>query len=154
MLNAIALATMTVIGALFIGQAWRQPLPRLGWTPVPEELRRAVTNCPGRLYNRYDDGGYLIWFARDKKVFMDSRQDPYPEDIVHGHIRLETSGDYKEFFARYDIGCALTVSGSPLATHLERDGWLRESGAGSWAVFTRPAAARLVAATVSRTESE
>ncbi len=140
MLNAIAFATMAAIGVLFVGQAWRQPLPRLGWTPVPEDLRRAVTNCPGRLYNRYDDGGYLIWFARDKKVFMDSRQDPYSEDIVHGHIQLETSGDYKEIFGRYDIGCALTVPGSPLATRLERDRWPRESGAGSWVVFTRPLA--------------
>ena len=153
-LNAIALATMAVISALFIGHAWNQPIPRLGWTPVSEDLRRAVTDCPGRLYNRYDDGGYLIWFARDKKVFMDSRQDPYPEDIVHGHIQLENSGDYKEFFARYDIGCALTVSGSPLATHLERDGWLRQSGAGAWAVFTRPVAARLLAVTAGRTGSE
>lgn len=140
MLNAIAFAAMAVIGVLFVGQAWRQPLPRLGWTPMPADLRRAVTNCPGRLYNRYDDGGYLIWFARDKKVFMDSRQDPYSEDIVHGHIQLETSGDYRELFERYDIGCALTVPGSPLATRLERDGWPRESGAGSWVVFTRPMA--------------
>jgi hypothetical protein len=153
-LNAVVFAMMAVIGALFIGHAWRQPLPRLGWTPVQEDLRRAVTNCPGRLYNRYDDGGYLIWFARDKKVFMDSRQDPFPEDIVHGHIQLESSGDYQDLFARYDIGCALTVSGSPLATHLERDGWARESGAGSWAVFTRPAAARFLAAAAGRTESE
>jgi hypothetical protein len=154
MVNAITFATMAVIGALFVGQAWSQPVPRLGWTPVSEDLRRAVTDCPGRLYNRYDDGGYLIWFARDKKVFMDSRQDPYPEDIVHGHIQLETSGDYKEIFARYDIGCALTTTGSPLATHLERDGWLRQSGAGSWALFARPPAGALVAIAASRTESQ
>jgi hypothetical protein len=154
MLNAITLATMAVIGVLFVGQAWSQPLPRLGWTPVPDDLRRAVIDCPGRLYNRYDDGGYLIWFARDKKVFMDSRQDPYPEDIVHGHIQLESSGDYKAIFARYDIGCALTTSGSPLAAHLERDGWQRKSGAGSWAVFTRPAASALVAVAANGTESE
>jgi hypothetical protein len=146
MRNAITLAAMAMIGALLVGQAWFQPAPRLRWTPVPEELRRAVTNCPGRLYNKYDDGGYLIWFARDKKVFMDSRQDPYPEDIVHDHIRLEISGDYQAIFARYDIGCALTLSGSPLAARLERDGWLRDSGGGSWAVFTRPEVARLLAA--------
>jgi predicted RNA binding protein YcfA (HicA-like mRNA interferase family) len=154
MLNAITLATMAVIGVLLVGHAWSQPVPRLGWTPVADDLRRAVTGCPGRLYNRYDDGGYLIWFARDKKVFMDSRQDPYPEDIVHGHIQLESSGDYKAIFARYDIGCALTTSGSPLAAHLERDGWQRKSGAGSWVVFTRPAASELVAVPANRTESE
>lgn len=154
MLNGVALATAALIGALYVGAAWSRPMPRLGWTPVPEELRRAVMNCPGRLYNRYDDGGYLIWFAKDKKVFMDSRQDPYPEAIVRGHIQLETSGEYKEMFARYDIGCALTVTGSPLATHLERDGWRAESGEGSWAVFTRPATASVLVRAGGRMESE
>jgi hypothetical protein len=154
MLNALTLATTAIIGVLYVGTAWSQPVARLGWKPVPEALRRAVMDCPGRLYNRYDDGGYLIWFAREKKVFMDSRQDPYPEALVHGHIQLETSGEYKETFARYDIGCALTVTGSPLATRLQRDGWQPRSGEGSWAVFTRPAAAALLAGAGSRTESE
>lgn len=153
MLNAVALATTVVLGSLGVADAWSQPSPRLGWKPVPHDLRSGVMSCPGRLYNRYDDGGYLIWFVRDKKVFMDSRQDPFPEDMVRSHIRLEVTGDYKDVFARYDIGCALTVEGSPLAASLERDGWLKSSGEGVWAVFSRPAPALLVRAG-NRAESE
>jgi hypothetical protein len=145
-LNSVVLCAGAAVAVLFVAIAWRDPAPRMGWQPVAEDLRRAVTECPGRLYNRYDDGGYLIWFAREKKVFMDSRQDPYPEAMVHGHIRLEASGDYQEMFARYDIGCALTVSGSPLAAHLTQDGWHGRSGTGTWVVFTRPVAPSIFAA--------
>jgi hypothetical protein len=145
-LNAVALATAAFLGIVGVATAWAQPIPRLGWSPVTEELRRAVTDCPGQLYNKYDDGGYLIWFARDKKVFMDSRQDPFPQDIVRAHIQLEQSGDYAPVFTRFDIGCALTVEDSPLAAHLLRDGWRRLSGDGSWALFSRPDAAASPAA--------
>ena len=153
--NAIVLAVAVILGIFAVRAAWTEPLPRLGWTPVTDDLRRAVTNCPGRLYNRYDDGGYLIWFARDKKVFIDSRQDPYPQDMVRRHIELERSGEFKPMFARYDIGCVLTSRDSPLANALKREGWQATSGEGEWSVFARPTAPVLVdRATVHRLESE
>jgi hypothetical protein len=137
-LNVAAIGAAAVLAGLIVAVAWAEPSGRLGWNPVSDELRRAVTSCPGRLYNRYDDGGYLIWFARDKKVFIDSRQDPYPRDMVSRHIQLERTGQYKPMFARYDIACALTTLESPLAVALARDGWQETSGAGSWAIFARP----------------
>jgi hypothetical protein len=153
-LNALIFAATVVAGVVGVGMAWYRPLPRLGWTPVSEELRVALANCSGRLYNRYDDGGYLIWFARDKKVFMDSRQDPFPPGIVRDHIQLELSGEYKELFASYDIGCALTVHGSPLAASLGRDRWQAASGHGSWVVFSRPGPEKVAVRAVTPVESE
>jgi hypothetical protein len=141
--NAAVLATAVVLGATGVGMAWSEALPRLGWNPVGDDLRRALTDCPGRLYNRYDDGGYVIWFAKDKKVFIDSRQDPFPRELVRRHIEVERSGEFRSLFARYDIGCALTTHDSPLAIALVREGWTARSGEG-WSVFARPAA-RLVA---------
>jgi hypothetical protein len=88
----------------------------LGWQPVLPETIAAIRSCPGRLYNRYDEGGYLIWFVRDRKVFIDSRQDPFPEPLVRAHIDLERSGEYQALFARYDIGCALSAAGTPWRT--------------------------------------
>jgi hypothetical protein len=105
---------------------------------LPDELQETIRACPGRLYNTYDDGGYLIWFVREKPVFMDSRQDPFPSEIVRDHILVEKSGNYDTLFGRYDIGCALTVQGTPLAARLARDGWRRESSAKGWALFSRP----------------
>ena len=140
MLNAAVLASIATIGIMAVAVAWSRPIDRLGWRPVPAGLQRAVTECPGRLYNRYDEGGFLIWFVRGKKVFIDSRQDPFPADMVQSHIRLEMSGDYRDVFSKYDIGCALAVEGSPLAARLTRDGWQPSSTGSAWMVFSRSAA--------------
>jgi hypothetical protein len=142
-----------VLGVFGVGAAWRTPIPRLGWKPVGDDLRRALTDCPGRLYNRYDDGGYVIWFAKDKKVFIDSRQDPFPKEMVRRHIELERSGEFRSMFARYDIGCALTTHDSPLANALMHEGWVATSGEG-WSVFARPAPPVMAVHATSRPESE
>jgi hypothetical protein len=137
-LNAITLAIVLLAGAAGVAFAWGSPLPRLGWQPVLPETIAAIRSCPGRLYNRYDEGGYLIWFVRDRKVFIDSRQDPFPEPLVRAHIDLERSGEYQALFARYDIGCALSAAGTPLAHSLERDGWSPLDAGGGWRVYQKP----------------
>ena len=75
---------------------------------------------------------------RHRKVFMDSRQDPFPRELVMGHIELERTGNYREMFERFDIACALSPGGSPLAMALERDGWTPTTAGGSWKVYRRP----------------
>jgi len=137
MLNTAVLTSVASVGILAVAVAWSRPIDRLGWRPVPSGLQRALTDCRGQLYNRYDEGGYLIWFVREKKVFIDSRQDPFPADMVQSHIRLEMSGDYREVFSRYHIGCALAADGSPLAARLASDGWQPASTGGTWTVFSR-----------------
>jgi hypothetical protein len=138
-LDMAILSTCAAGSALFVATAWLQPLPRLAWTPMSPAVIAAVNGCPGRLYNRYDEGGYLIWFMKHRPVFMDSRQDPFPAEMIMAHIDVERSGDYKELFTTYDIGCSLSLKSSPLAQSLLRDGW-READAGSvWRVYHRPA---------------
>ncbi len=43
-------------------------IPHLRWTPLPAQSLFALQRCPDNLYNRYDEGGYLIWFAPDHRV--------------------------------------------------------------------------------------
>ena len=119
----------------FVTFAWRAPLQRLGWDPLPREMTYAIQQCEGPLYNRYDEGGYLIWFAKERKVFMDSRQDPFPVEMVLDQIRLEASGEYESMFRRYGIRCALTPEGSPLAERLKRDGWQENAAGAGWRVY-------------------
>jgi hypothetical protein len=140
-LNAITLALAIAAGTATVAAAWREPSPRLGWAPVLAQTIAAIRSCPGRLYNRYDEGGYLIWFVRDCKVFIDSRQDPFPESLVRAHIDLERTGEYRDLFDRYDIGCALSAEGTPLAQSLVRDGWLAIDAGEGWNVYQRPQAA-------------
>jgi hypothetical protein len=137
-LNALTFATVASGAALFIAIAWSRPLPRLAWQPLSPTAVAAIDSCPGRLYNRYDEGGYLIWFMRHRKVFMDSRQDPFPRELVMEHIALERTGEYRGMFERFDIACALSPGGSPLAKALERDGWSATTAGGSWNVYRRP----------------
>jgi hypothetical protein len=138
--NAVLWATCALAAAFFVAHAWRAHLPQLRWDPVPAQLIAAIEGCPGRLYNRYDDGGQLIWFVKHRKVFMDSRQDPFPPELVLEHIEVERSGEYRAMFERYDIGCALTPQGSPLAARLQQDGWTERRAADLWSVYVRPGA--------------
>ena len=53
----------------------RRRHPRLGWRPLRRGALAARAPAPARSYNRYDDGGFLIWFAPDAGVH---RQPPGP----------------------------------------------------------------------------
>jgi len=136
--NAVFGAACVIAAAFFIAYAWRAHLPRLAWDPFPPGVVATIDDCRGPLYNRYDDGGALLWFMKHRKVFIDSRQDPFPMEFVLEHMEVERSGNYRQLFERYRIGCALTHQGLPLAARLQRDGWLEQRAGGTWTVFTRP----------------
>lgn len=137
-LAAAVLAVWVLVGFTVVAYAWRTPLPGLAWKPLAEETIAAITACEGPLYNRYDEGGYLTWFLKDRKVFIDSRQDPFPREFVLDQLRVEETGDYASTFSRYAIRCALTRDGSLLSRRLEQDGWRPHRGARPWTVYSRP----------------
>ena len=59
----------------------------------------AVRGCPAQIYNRFYDGGFLIWFVPERPVFIDNRQDPYPSPFI-----LETTEvELEEFAGKVDI---------------------------------------------------
>ncbi len=117
----------TAIAAVIATVAWayQHEIPRLRWQPVPARALAALHACPDNLYNRYDEGGELLWFAPARRVFMDGRQDPFPPSLVLEHIRVEAEGaDYRPVFARHDIKCAYLPTISPTAIALARSGWM------------------------------
>jgi hypothetical protein len=115
-------AALTVVG--LVVWAYMNEIPRLRWAPIPSGALAALRQCPGNLYNRYDEGGYLLWFAPERQVFMDGRQDPFPPALVLEHIRMETgTRDFQDVFARHDIHCAYLPTTSPTATRLDHAGW-------------------------------
>jgi hypothetical protein len=127
-----------VAGALVfvtVVYAYAKPIDHLRWAPLPEASLAALRTCRGNLYNRYDEGGYLIWFAPEHKVFLDGRQDPYPVDLVKEHIIVERTGDYEPVFQRYDIHCAYVPADSAVSVRLLRSGWTPLFRDARWAVF-------------------
>jgi hypothetical protein len=137
-LNAAMLVAAIVVALGSVVSAWTLEIERLGWHPLPTQALAAVASCPERLYNRYDEGGYLIWFARTQLVFLDGRQDPYPQELVLEQLHLEASGEYEGTFRRYDIRCAFIPSHSLLAHQLANAGWRTMYDDQTWAVFATP----------------
>jgi hypothetical protein len=119
-----------------LGFAYRKEIPRLRWRPISEGGVAALRQCPGNLYNRYDEGGALLWFVPERKVFLDGRQDPFSEQLVLEHIRMETlDGAYANAFAKYNIQCAYLPLISPTAARLRANGWKTLHEDHSWVVL-------------------
>jgi hypothetical protein len=137
-LNLAVLTVFTSLGLVAVGTAWATRLPRLGWQPVSLGAVAAVKACPGPLYNRYNEGGYLVWLARENPVFVDSRQDPYPPAFVRAALRVEDEGDYETLFARYGITCAFLPQASPTLPRLRLAGWRTRFSDDRWAVLAAP----------------
>jgi hypothetical protein len=135
--NAAVLATAMLIALGSVTYAWGSEADRLGWRPLPDAAIAAVASCPERLYNRYGDGGYLIWFVRNHKVFLDGRQDPYPSTLIEEQVRVETSGNYEETFRRYGVRCAFVLADSTVARRLSAAGWRTTYQDGTWEVFVQ-----------------
>ena len=139
----LTLAVLSAAGAIAaVAICWTHPLERLGWRPVPPAVATAIRACPGPLYNRYNEGSFLIWFVPDVPVFIDSRQDPYPPDLLAAHFAAERTGDVHDLFARYGIGCAALPPASRVAKRLIADGWAKTHDDKLWVVLNPPGAAR------------
>jgi hypothetical protein len=133
--NLAFLVVVVVLAGGTVGYAWQVPAGRLHWQPMSAAAIDAVAECPGQVYNRYDDGGYLIWFVPSRPVFVDSRQDPYPIDFLEEHLRTENSGEYSRLFSSYGIHCAFLPPESPTARNLRRAGWITAYQDRQWIVL-------------------
>jgi hypothetical protein len=137
-LHLLVLASAGSLVAAALVWAYQGPAAKLKWRPVADGALAAIGSCPGNLYNRYDEGGYLLWFVPSRKVFMDGRQDPFASELVLEHIRMETvGGDTDRVFARHDIGCAYLPASSPTAVHLVASGWAKRFESAGWLVLQR-----------------
>jgi len=135
--NFAMLALGGVAAVVVVAYSWARETSRLAWHPLSHDVVEALDRCPGPIYNRYDDGGYLIWFA-NRAVFLDSRQDPFPPALVHAQIAAERSGEYRSLFDRYAIRCAFVPATSLVSQRLEADGWRALYSGPTWAVLTTP----------------
>ena len=134
-IHAGLLAGACTVAAAVVALAWSTPLPRLQWNPLSAEVVAAVDACEDPIYNSYDDGGYLIWFLPHRKVFLDSRQDPYPVELIQQDLRAQFETEYRDLFDAHDIRCAFVRSGVPLDRRLQADGWQLRYRDSIWTVL-------------------
>jgi hypothetical protein len=137
-----ALAASAVSGAV-LGTAviWNAPTPAMQWQPMAPAIRNALAGCQPPLVNTYSGGGPIIWFVPGQPVFVDSRQDPYPIDLVQAAMTLEEQGDVSRFLARYPSNCAALPPSSPAVRALTRIGWRRLAADPHWVVLERASSA-------------
>jgi hypothetical protein len=136
--HRVAALAASLLAVAVLGRAWAAPAPGLGWTPLPQEIIAAVSRCPANLYNRYDDGGYFIWFTPGQRVFLDGRQDPFSVEMILDHRTEESRGTSDEVFRRFDINCAALPVASATAIRLKSaEGWRESARAGGWVVLER-----------------
>jgi hypothetical protein len=100
--------------------------------------QQAVEACPGPVYTTYYGGGYLIWFTPTVKVFVDNRQDPYPDDIVAVGT-MDPATSYRPAFERFGVVCAALAAEDTRARDiLTRDGWRPAYADGAWSLLVKP----------------
>jgi hypothetical protein len=141
----LALALGAAAGALIVvATCWARPVERLGWRPLSPAAAAAIRACPGPLYNRYNEGGYLIWFVPEVPVFVDSRQDPYPAELLTAHATAERTGDATALFARHHVACAALPPTSKVAERLRTQtaAWTTLYADAAWVVLARRDAAQ------------
>ena len=133
--TTLFLALSMAASILVVGAAWRGPSSRLQWQPLPPVVIAGVEKCE-RVFNRYPDGGPLIWFAPGVRVFIDSRQDPYPLSFTQEYVALDRSGEYSQMFTRYGVQCALLPENSLTSSRLKQDGWQTRVASEGWLVLS------------------
>ncbi|HEY6476617.1 MAG TPA: hypothetical protein VI456_08525 [Polyangia bacterium] len=127
------------VAALFVvGLGWRAEPATLYWHPFSPGALGALDRCPGPLYNFYGDGGSLVWFAPNRKDFIDGRQDPFPFWLLRQSFAVEHGAPYRGLFAQFSIRCAFIPAKSKLAKQLRTDGWHAEFLDDGWAVLSAP----------------
>ena len=117
-----ATALLLWVGAL-ASVATADPRPDLRAYPVA--ALAAVRGSTGVLFNEYDWGGYLIWNAPERPVFIDGRLFPFVADDVFGSYRraIHVLPGWSAALDRWNVTQALVDPGRPLVQALLDEGW-------------------------------
>src|SRR5262249_21515719 len=136
---AVLAGLMALIAAAGVAVAWTGGGARLGWKPMSASAIVAVRECDGSLFNGFADGGIVAWFVPERRIFVDSRGvEAYPIQLLLRSRETDLSGEYRQVFADFHIGCAAVAANSPVVTRLREDPRFRQHYADDqWAVFAR-----------------
>ncbi len=79
---------------------------------------------PGRLFNPYNWGGYLVWALPEYPVFIDGRTDLYDDDLIESWLQVvRGEPGWEEVLERWEVNLVLSDHGMPLVEVLEDEGW-------------------------------
>lgn len=116
---AVAIKSISVLPRLVNEAAFRQGLP----VGAVEYLQQAKP--PGRLFNSYNWGGYLLWALPEYPVFIDGRTDLYMDEVIDQWLQVARAEDgWQQVLEDYDVRLVLIEQDSMLDRVLEYEsGW-------------------------------
>jgi hypothetical protein len=132
---------------LLAGVSWQRPVPveqGVMRSRFPMDCFEALRKLPpGKVLNRFIIGGAISYFAGpDYKVFIDSRNDPFPQPIhdAYTHLVWGEPG-WEESLAQYDPDYLLWDVENPGNILLDqlhaRGGWREEAREGNYVLWVR-----------------
>jgi len=93
---------------------------------------------PG-LLNRYDWGGFLIWYAPATPVFVDGRLSPYLDGALDDYRAvIGLHADWREVMTRRGIRTLLVAPTDAIAVHAHDLGWRTIATAPNWVLVAVP----------------
>ncbi len=85
---------------------------------------RARAPWPGRLFNSYNWGGYLLWHWPEEPVFVDGRTDLYGDAILQQYLTvMRAEPGWQQVLQTWDVAVVLVEPTAPIAQVLPRVGW-------------------------------
>ncbi len=109
-------------------------------TAYPTAALAALRSSSGILLNEYDWGGWLIWNAPTRPVFVDGRLFPFVTDGVFDQYRaaLVVLPGWRSTLDRWNVTEALLRPTRPLAQALRDDGWIVRSEGERYVLLEKP----------------
>lgn len=79
---------------------------------------------PGRIFNSYNWGGYLIWTLREYPVYVDGRTDLYGDELLTEWVGIVNADEgWQEKLNHWDVHLVLLEPRWPVTKLLEAEGW-------------------------------
>lgn len=104
----------------------------------PSAAAALAAHCPDRVYNDYPSGAFLLWGAKDHKIYVDNRYDPYP-DRVKTMLEFSEYTPWRDFLRKEPISCVFAdrFDETDILLHDEKWPILWEND--FWVLFKNPA---------------
>ncbi len=123
---AYAMVLAAIAGAgLAVSWRWRDGGLQLGWRPLSSGVLEAVRECGDPIFNPMEAGGPLMWSLPERRVFVDSRIDAYPTELLARSRGADVFGDYQGLFREFAFNCALVKTTSLMRDRLLTDSSMR-----------------------------
>ncbi len=122
LLGLLALAVLVKVSLIYPGAVheahFSETLPVAAVAAIQDKMP------PGRLFNSYNYGGYLVWALPEYPVFVDGRTDLYNDELLNQWFQvIRAEHGWEEILEKWDVRLVLVEPDTPLVDKLIDRGW-------------------------------